>query len=153
MVQYTMLPLDPAPEETLLFEENKDEDLQESFLMLRSFENVNEFIKQAGEILTLLNVLTDYNLKFQSRVTQYRAKTLLMKKNDLVKSTEVWEQAISGSLVSDQSNAHDSIVSETWENQLNNSCQSFERRNTELSKPTQQLDEEPDPTAEDGNLC
>ena len=153
MVQYTMLPLDPAPEETLLFEENKDEDLQESFLMLRSFENVNEFIKQAGEILTLLNVLTDYNLKFQSRVTRYRAKTLLMKKNDLVKSTEVWEQAISGSLVSDQSNAHDSIVSETWENQLNNSCQSFERRNTELSKPTQQLDEELDPTAEDGNLC
>ena len=27
VVQYTMQPLDPAPEETLLFEENKDEEL------------------------------------------------------------------------------------------------------------------------------
>lgn len=96
-----MLPLDPAPEETLLFEENKDEEIQESFLMLRSFENVNEFIKQASEILNLLNVLVDYNLKFQSKVTMYRAKTLLIKKSEQVKTKEIWEQEISGSLVSE----------------------------------------------------
>jgi hypothetical protein len=36
--------------------------------MLRSFENVNEFVKQAGEILGLLNVLADHNLQFISKV-------------------------------------------------------------------------------------
>ena len=56
---------------------------------------------------------------------------MLHKKSELAKSKEVWESEISGSLQSDFSNAHDSLVPEKWENQLNMSSETKDRRNTE----------------------
>jgi uncharacterized alpha-E superfamily protein len=59
---------------------------------------------------------------------------------------------MSNSIVSDVSELRDSLVSETWENQLNNSYKSVERRKTELVKPSLKFEAEP-AKEEDGNLC
>lgn len=59
---------------------------------------------------------------------------------------------MSNSIVSDVSGLRDSLASETWENQLNNSFKSVEHRKTELLKPSLKFEAEP-VIEEDGNLC
>ena len=51
----------------MIEEEKKEQDLLEleSFLMMRTFENVKEFVKKAEKIFEMLNVLTDLNKSFK----------------------------------------------------------------------------------------
>ena len=50
--------------------------------MIRSFENIKEFMKQSSDIIQVLDSLAEYNLKFQKSVPANRARTLRMKKEE-----------------------------------------------------------------------
>ena len=71
--------------------------------MIRSFENIKEFMKQSSEIIQVLDSLAEYNLKFQKSVPANRARTLRMKKEEAkeVRATlsqmekEQWENSSS----------------------------------------------------------
>lgn len=67
-----------------IYEEESKEEMveeQESFLMVRSFESSKDFMKSAAQIIAILDLLADYNLKFQSNVGENRAKTMKLKKD------------------------------------------------------------------------
>jgi len=69
--------------------------------MIRSFENIKEFMKQSNDIIKVLDSLAEYNLKFQKAVPANRARTLRMKKEEAkeVRATltqmekETWENS------------------------------------------------------------
>ena len=67
-------------------EEKKEEvDLElESFLMIRSFENVREFVKKAGLLFEMLDELSKLNKTFKSQVKKMRAESLKEKASPLI---------------------------------------------------------------------
>lgn len=52
----------------------------ETFLIMRSFNNVRDFAKKAGTIFEMLDGLTHLNKSFKKEVTRMRAETLKSKK-------------------------------------------------------------------------
>jgi len=73
----------PAPQ---IEEEKKEEvDLElESFLMIRSFENVREFVKKAGLLFEMLDELSKLNKAFKSQVKKMRAESLKKKASPII---------------------------------------------------------------------
>lgn len=52
----------------------------ETFLMVRTFENVRDFVKKAGKLFELLDGLTHLNKSYKKQVKVMRAATLKTKK-------------------------------------------------------------------------
>lgn len=48
--------------------------------MLRTFENVREFVRKAGKIFEMLDSLTDLNTSFKKQVKVLRAESVKVKR-------------------------------------------------------------------------